>query len=97
MIDGRDAVPSGQLSAIISQGDNSTLNEKAKAVNKELKTQCETNDLHFIEHENIDEAKHLNGSSSHLNRMGTVLLANNFTKYLKAYCDDGTRYDRHKS
>ena len=73
------------MSASISQGDNSTPNEKAKAVNKELKTQCETNDVDFIEHENIDEAKHLNGSSLHLNRKGTILLANTFTKYLKAY------------
>ena len=73
------------VSAIISRGDNSTLNEKAKAVNEELKIVCETNDLDFIEHENIDETKHLNGSSLHLNRMGTVLLADNFTKYLKAY------------
>ena len=73
------------VSAIISRGDNSTLNEKAKAVNEELRTVCETNDLDFIEHENNDETKHLNGSSLHQNRMGTVLLANNFTKYLKAH------------
>ena len=69
---------------IISRGDDSTLNEKAKAVNEEVKTLCETNDLDFTGHENIDKTKCLNGSSLLLNRMGTVLLVTNFTKYLKS-------------
>ena len=73
------------MSAIIPRGDDLALNEKGKVVNQELKALCETNDLDFIDHQNIDETKHLNGSALHLNRMGTVLLANNFTKYLKAH------------
>ena len=73
------------VSAIIPRGDDLALNEKGKVVNQELKALCETNDLDFIDHQNIDETKHLNGSALHLNRMGTVLLANNFTKYLKAH------------
>ena len=73
------------VSAIIPRGDDLALNEKGKVVNQELKALCETNDLDFIDHQNIDETKHLNGSALHLNRMGTALLANNFTKYLKAH------------
>ena len=73
------------MSAIISRSEDSTLNGKPKAVNEELKTLCETNNLDFNEHESIDKTKHLNGSTLHLNRMGTVLLANKFTKYLKPH------------
>ena len=71
------------VSAIVSRDDDSTLKMKAKAVNEYLKSMYKTKDLDLIEHQNIDVAKHLNGSALHLNRMGTVFLANNTTKYLK--------------
>ena len=56
---------------------------KAKTVNEHLKSMCKREDLDLVEPQNIDVAKHLNGSALHLNRMETVLLANNITKYLK--------------
>ena len=72
------------VSAIISRCDDSTLITKAKTVNEKLKTLCGENGLDFIEHQNINSTKHLNRSALHLNRIGTVLLANNLIKYLKA-------------
>ena len=80
----RNGVNEVVVSAIISRGDDSMLNTKAKTVNEKLKTLCGENSLDLIEHQNINATKHLNGSALHLNRMGTVLLANNLIKYLKA-------------
>ena len=78
------------VSAIIFRGDDSTLNTKAKTVNEKLKTLCGENGLDFIEHQNIDATKHLNGSALHLKGMGAALFANNLIKYLKAqWRDDG--------
>ena len=74
------------ISAIISWGDDSALNMKAKAVNEYLKIMYNAKDLDLIEHQNIDVVKHLNGRALHLNRMGKVSLANNITNISK--CND---------
>lgn len=66
------------ISGIIKRGD--ILKEKVGEVNKLLLELCQLHNIIFIDNENIDPQKHLNGSRLHLNRKGTSLLCKNFLR-----------------
>ena len=67
------------ISSLISRSDDEALALKVPAVNKVLKHFC----LGVIDHPNISETVHLNRSGLHLNRGGTLRLAQNFINYLR--------------
>ena len=69
------------ISSIVCRND--ALNDKGKNVNNILKSECEYYNMLFIEHSNIFQKQHLNGSGLHLNYKGTVTLANNFLTHIK--------------
>ena len=69
------------ISSIVCRND--ALNDKGKNVNNILKSECECYNMLFIEHSNIFQKQHLNGSGLHLNYKGTVTLANNFLTHIK--------------
>ena len=67
------------VSEVITRNDHPNLNLKIK----ELKV-CSNNKWKFISHNNIPAA-HLNPHALHLNRQGTIELANNFKYFVNSY------------
>ena len=62
---------------------NDRYRKKVVQVNRHLKTLCIERNFELITHDNIINIiteKHLNGSSLHLNKRGTVILPNTFTE-----------------
>ena len=69
------------ISGITPRADK--LNDKGKKVNTFLKSECDKFNFLFINNDNIEAKKHLNGSGLHLNYKGTVTLAQNFLGHIK--------------
>ena len=53
---------------------NDQYRNKASAVNRKLKDLCKENNLHYIDHSNSINTRHLNGSKLRLNIKGTKIL-----------------------
>ena len=70
------------VSGIVQRGDD--LNEKSKSVNKILQQICQSINMGFIPHDNINPARHLNRSNLHLNFNGTGIMSKNFVNVLKS-------------
>ena len=66
------------VNGIVPRGDS--LNEKGTKVNFFLQSKCSALNISFINNSNITPENHLNGSSLHLNYIGTTALANNFLR-----------------
>ena len=63
--------------------DNPDLNTKATEVNDRLKNMCNDRNFPYIDHSSIiDVENHLGEGNLHLNRYGTIALANNFSNFL---------------
>ena len=60
---------------------NDRLNAKALKVNDILKSICDENDLGYIDNSNIS-SKNLNYSGLHLAQSGTILLVQNYLRYI---------------
>ena len=69
------------ISGLITRSDEVALTRKVSQVNSELKRLCTQKQLKFIEHANIS-CNELNRSKIHLNKVGTKIMARNFTKYI---------------
>ena len=63
---------------------NDTLRQKAQVVNTLLQSECNDRNIGFINNNNINITKHLNGSRLHLNQLGTGILANHFINFMKS-------------
>ena len=73
------------VSLIIPRNDN--LNNKAREVNSRLIHMCAEWNIPYIEHSNsIQSENHLNKSNLHFNRFGTIVFANNISKFLYECC-----------
>ena len=69
------------ISAIIPRDDN--FNVKANEVNKCLHDHCQSRNIGFISHDNLDSKKHLNGSKLHPNKKGTSIISKNLLHAIK--------------
>ena len=58
------------------------LNSKASEVNNRL---CSHRNIAFIDHSSSIQQNHINESKVHLNRYGTIVFANTFSKFLSEY------------
>ena len=72
------------VSEVITTNDHPNLNLKIKELNTKLSQVCSNNKWKFILHNNIPTA-HLNPHALHLNRQGTIELANNFKYFINSY------------
>ena len=72
------------VSEVITRNDHPNLNVKIKELNTKLSQVCSNNKWKFISHNNISTA-HLNPHGLHLNRQGTIELANNFKYFINSY------------
>ena len=61
------------------------LNNKASEVNNHLINMCSHRNIAYIDHSSSIQQNHINGSKVHLNRYGTVVFANTFSKFLSEY------------
>ena len=79
----KSSVPNTEIavSGLITRADEVTLTHKVSEVNSELKRLCMQKQLKFIDHANIS-CNELNRSKIHLNKVGTKVMARNFTKYI---------------
>ena len=66
------------ISNIVTRNDQ--YKKKASAVNDKLKNLCKEKNLHYIDHSNSIDTRHLNGSKLHLNVKGTKILFSNFVE-----------------
>ena len=66
------------ISNIVTRNDQ--YKKKASAVNDKLKNLCREKNLHYIDHSNSIDTRHLNGSKLHLNVKGTKILFSNFVE-----------------
>ena len=66
------------VSNIVARNDQ--YRKKASAVNHKLKDLCKEKNLHYIDHRNSINTRHLNGSKLHLNKKGTKILFGNFVE-----------------
>ena len=71
------------ISELTPRADSEQNHVKSAAVNVELEKLCVSGRIPMITHNNIDAAKHLNGSKLHLNKHGTSLQAGNYVKFLR--------------
>ena len=69
------------ISGVCQRGDH--LNEKANEVNQHLHRMCNARNIGFINHDNIDPQRHLNGSKLHLNRFGDAVMAKNLRQAME--------------
>ena len=67
------------VSGIVKRGD--VLGGKAEAVNQILKASCQSRNIGFIDHNNI-ELGDLNGSKLHLNKTGSKKLTSNIVNFI---------------
>ena len=61
------------------------LNNKASEVNNRLINMCSHRNIAYIDHSSSIKQNHINESKVHLNRYGTVVFANTFSKFLSEY------------
>ena len=61
------------------------LNNKASEVNNHLINMCSHRNIAYIDHSSSIQQNHINESKVHLNRYGTVVFANTFSKFLSEY------------
>ena len=66
------------VSNIVARNDQ--YRNKASAVNRKLKDLCEEKNLHYTDHSNSINTRHLNGSKLHLNIKGTKILFSNLVE-----------------
>ena len=66
------------ISNIVARNDQHRKN--ASAVNHKLKDLCKEKNLHYIDHSNYINTRHLNGSKLYLNVNRTKILFGNFFK-----------------
>ena len=71
------------ISSLVVRNDGPELAKKAKQINILLKSNCITNDIAFLDNNNIN-CTHLNYRGLHLNRDGSALLQNNIANILKS-------------
>ena len=71
------------VSEVITRNDHPNINVKIKKLNTKLSQVCSNNKWKFISHNNISTA-HLNPHGLHLNRQGTIELANNFKCFINS-------------
>ena len=69
------------ISGLITRSEEVALTRKVSQVNSELKRLCTQKQLKFVEHANIS-CNDLNRSKINLNKVGTKIMARNFTKYI---------------
>ena len=61
------------------------LNNKASEVNNRLTNMCSHRNIAYIDHSSSIQQNHINESKVHLNRYGTTVFANAFSKFLSEY------------
>ena len=61
------------------------LNNKASEVNNRLINMCSHRNIAYIDHSSSIQQNHINESKVHLNRYGTIVFANAFSKFLSEY------------
>ena len=61
------------------------LNNKASEMNNGLINMCSHRNIAYIDHSSSIQQNHINESKVHLNRYGTVVFANTFSKFLPEY------------
>ena len=61
------------------------LNNKASEVNNRLINICSHRNIAYIDHSGSIQQNHINEKEVHLNRYGTVVFANTFSKFLSEY------------
>ena len=61
------------------------LNNKASEVNNRLINMCSHRNIAYIDHSSSIQQNHINESKVHLNRYGTIVFANTFSKFLSEY------------
>ena len=61
------------------------LNNKASEVNNRLINMCSHRNIAYIDHSSSIQQNHINKSKVHLNRFGTKVFANTFSKFLSEY------------
>ena len=61
------------------------LNNKASEVNNRLINTCSHRNIAYIDHSSSIQQNHINESKVHLNRYGTVVFVNTFSKFLSEY------------
>ena len=66
------------ISNIVARNDQ--YRKKASAVNHKLKDLCKEKNLHYTDHSNSINTRHLNGSKLHLNIKGTKILYSNLVE-----------------
>ena len=79
----KSSVPNTEIavSGLITRADKVTLTHKVSEVNSELKRLSMQKEQKFIDHANIS-CNEFNRSKIHLNKVGTKVMARNFTKYI---------------
>ena len=77
------SIHSDSTTVVISALDprNNNFDHKRVEVNHYLKLESSKCNVAFIEHDNIDQHKHLNRSGLHLNTTGTAILSYNFLSF----------------
>ena len=61
------------------------LNNKASEVNNRLINMCSHRNIAYIDHSSSIQQNHINESKVHLNRYGTIVFVNTFSKFLSEY------------
>ena len=61
------------------------LNNKASEVNNGLINMCSHRNIAYIDHSSSIQQNHINESKVHLNRYGTIVSGNTFSKFLSEY------------
>ena len=61
------------------------LNNKASEVHNRLINMCSHRNIAYIHHSSLIQQNHINKSKVHLNRYGTIVFANIFSKFLSEY------------
>ena len=69
------------VSSLVPRNDK--LRKKSQDVNYILQQECNRRNIGYINHDNINVNRHLNGSKLHLNEAGTGIIAKNFINFLK--------------
>ena len=69
------------VSSLVPRNDK--LRKKSQDVNYILQQECNRRNIGYINHDNINVNRHLNGSKLDLNEAGTGIIAKHFTNFLK--------------
>ena len=74
-----------KISILLLTPRSDKLNNKASEVNNRLINMCSHRNIAYIDHSSSIQQNHINESKVHLNRYGTVVFANTFSKFLSEY------------